>query len=79
MAASHSKGRRICNPTKCLEGELEVSGEQQKASMLPTGVVSGLEEFIYLIHLERAWPPERSAWILARSAMARSVTCFKRE
>lgn len=31
--------------------------------MLPIGVVSGLKEFIYLIHLERAWPPERPAWI----------------
>lgn len=43
----------MCKTTKCLERELEVFGEQQKAAMLLlSNVVLGLNEFIYIIYLK---------------------------
>lgn len=42
VATSNSNRVGNCNPTKCLKEELEIFGKQQKANMLPAGVVLGM-------------------------------------
>lgn len=43
VAAPNFKEVGTCNLTKCLKGDLEIFGQQQKVRMSPTGVVLGIE------------------------------------
>lgn len=43
VATYNSKGVGNCSMIKCLKGEMEIFGEQQKANISPAGVVWGIQ------------------------------------
>lgn len=72
VATSNSKGVGNCKMTKCLKGELEIYGEQQKANISLAGVVLGIQ-WIHVHYAPEIVPGVQEATTII------SIICFKDE